>query len=353
MGMTVKWEENGGFYFHIKIIMSKRADFLVQILERLGAPLMAAVNAVSVKESGGADVSRDAERIAQLLTRSVQFSVIMSESSGLRNGGDSVRLALAALGAELMGAQYSQTGKIPAEADIRKTTEALGAVLAFADNFALAADNHARLENLRPGDVLADDAQINIQHIALFAPVVAAIMAFPFGQPEKKLVQDIAARLTQTAAAMQSRIGSGADDRTNKRGELEILRGLARLYASCHETETKRIMAMNPGARSGAQSLDPVWKSFEEGAAMLEIIAGNADGAAGVISSSSAGELTPAAPARVPAAEPPAVRPAAPPPLAASPQPVAESPKVAPEKEAGYNPMSFFKPPKKDDETKG
>ena len=99
-------------------IMNQRAAFLLQILERLGAPLVAAVSAVSARADtggNGGNPAKDAERVAELLARSVQASVALTESSGLRNGGDSVRLALAAIAAQLLGDNYRQTGKIIVE----------------------------------------------------------------------------------------------------------------------------------------------------------------------------------------------------------------------------------------------
>lgn len=325
--------------------MNQRAGLLVQILEKLGAPLMAAVNAVSQRSGSGADPARDAGRVAELLARSVQVGVALSESTGLRNGGDSVRLALAAIGAQLLGGHYRQTGKMPGEADVKRLTTALEAVLTFADNFEVAADNIARLENLAPGDVLADSAQINIQYVGLFVPVVTAVARFPFGQPERKLVQDIATRLMATAEGIARRAGEegGGDARAAKQTEMQVLRGLVALYAACHTAETERLMAMDAAARSSMQSLDAVWKAFDAGAVMLEILAGGnvPESPADTASASGGGGFIPA-----PASPPPQQAQQA---LQQSPPPV--DAKVAPENQPGYNPMSFFKPPaKKGDE---
>lgn len=314
--------------------MTQRADLLLQILERLGAPLMAAVNAVARQPANEGAPAKDAERVAELLARSVQAGMALSETSGLRNGGDSVRLALTALAARLLGEHYRQTGKVPAEADIKRLTGALEAVLIFSDNFALAADNIARLENLAPGDILADESQVNIQYLGLFVPVVIAVARFPFGQPERKLAQDIAARLIAVAGEARQRAGTFPDRKAEKRAELQILRALVALYAACHGAETDRLMAMNAEARGQAQSMDAVWRAFDQGVTMLEILAGNiAPGADGGTASSGG-----PAPAAVVPPSPFTAQPAPPPP---------PEQKVAPEEQAGYNPMSFFKPPGK------
>lgn len=312
--------------------MSQRSDFLLKILENIGTPLMAAINDNANRSPDDATPVKDAERMAELLTRSLQISIALSGSMDMREGaggGDSVRVALAALAAGLLGGHYKQTGKMPGDNDIKRLTTALEAVLTFSDNFTPAADNIARLENMAPG--MADENQINIQYINLFVPVVVAATRFPFGQPEKKLVQDVAGRLIDTAAAVRGRLQDGsAEAKGSKQAELQILQALIKLYVSCHNAETDRLMKTG----EGGGSIDGVWKAFDTGLAMLEMLSESAVPGETEAASTGGSWIAPAAATPPP---PPAAPPAAPPP------PAAEEQKVAPDSGTGYNPMSFFK----------
>ncbi|HEY8191661.1 MAG TPA: hypothetical protein VIG74_04490, partial [Alphaproteobacteria bacterium] len=287
--------------------MSQRSDFLLKVLENIGVPLMAAINDNANRTPDDATPVKDAERMAELLGRCVQVSVALSGSMDMREGaggGDSVRVALAALAAGLLGGHYKQTGKMPGDNDIKRLTTALEAVLTFSDNFAPAADNIARLENMAPG--MADENQVNIQYINLFVPVVVTAMRFPFGQPEKKLVQDVAGRLIDTAAAVRGRLQDGSPEaKGSKQTELQILQGLIKLYVSCHDAETDRLME----ARDGGGSIEGVWKAFDTGLAMLELLSENAIPDDTEAASTGGSWVAPAA-----ATQPPPP-PAAPPPL--------------------------------------
>jgi hypothetical protein len=313
--------------------MSQRFEFLLKVLENIGAPLMAAINDNAARVPDDATPVRDAERMAELLGRCVQISVALSGSMDMREGaggGDSVRVALAALAARLLGGHYKQTGKMPGDNDIKRLTTALEAVLTFSDNFTPAADNIARLENMAPG--MADENQVNIQYINMFVPLVVSVMRFPFGQPEKKLVQDVAGRLIDTAAALRGRLQDGSPEaKGSKQAELQLLQGLISLYVSCHDAETDRLAA-DDRAGGSTGSIDNVWNAFDTGLAMLELLSENAvPGSASETSSSGGSSIAPAP------VQPP---PAAPSPL---PPPAAQEQKVAPETGTGYNPMAFFK----------
>ena len=152
-------------------------------------------------------------------------------------------------------------------------------------------------------------------------------------------MQDIAARLIATATDVRKKIPDGpADIRAQKGAEMQVLRGLVGLYAACHAAETDRLMTMDINVRGQAQSMDAVWKAFDKGLVMLEVLAGSITSDENTAAATSSGGPAPVTP-------PAATTPVAPPPVAAA--PAQEEPKVAPENQAGYNPMSFFKPPGK------
>lgn len=310
--------------------MSQRAEFQIQVLERLGVPLMTAVGSVSARMGVAPDMRADATRLAELISRTVQMSVSLSESMDIRDDqgqADGLRLALAGLSAPLVAGAYEMTGHVPAEGDIGRLASTLGAVLAFADNFTPAADATARLNALEAGPYTGgpDEPQIHIQALFALVPVIQAIGVYSFGRPEKKLVQDVSATVLDRATAMCGRmLGPNATLAQKKKAELSIVRALCLLYAQCHAMETSRLMMMDDASRnamiqqSGGQvPMDAVWAAFDRGAEMLTLTAeavvpgaGAASGGASV-PRPSAPVMTPpvtapaAAPVRAPA-EPPA-----------------------------------------------
>lgn len=349
--------------------MSQRAVFMLQVLERLGAPLLSAVCEAGARAGQPDAAPREAEQLAALLAKSVQASLALAGAMALKekdSNADAGRLALTGLSAGLIGGQYRQTGRMPDEAEIKRLVTALEAVMTFADNFTPAAENTLRLQGLEPGFFPADENQIHIQYLNAFVPVVGAVSAFSFGRQEKKLLQEVASRLCAQAASLREAApGKSGDNKIAKQAELKILKGLAELYVQCHMAETQRLTAMDEASRAKAQvdgvlSLDPVWKAFDLRVSMLEMLAGSVLpdhlGAGG-------GPEPAAAPPVSAPASPFATAPAAPPvsaPPAAAVQPAAPAvppadAKVAPVADGNYNPMSFFKPgtKKPDDDATG
>lgn len=339
---------------------------MLQVLERLGAPLLAAACDVAAR-SGGAETPREAERLAELLAKSVQASLALAGTMALKEKdgtGDAGRLALTALAAGLVGGQYRQTARVPDEAEIKRMVAALEAVMTFADNFTPAAENTLRLQGLEPGFFPADENQIHIQYLNAFVPVVGAVSAFSFGKQDKKLLQEIAARLCAQAAALRAAAAGSGGEKADRMAELKILGGLVDLYVQCHMAETQRLMALDEAARAQAQesgglSLDPVWQAFDLRVSMLEALCGSIlpdlqgagpapEGVPTPFDSPAAAVSAPAvAAAPVSAAAPPPQQPVAPPQA----EPVAPAEPAAPAGQENYNPMSFFRPgAKKPDE---
>lgn len=347
------------------------------------------MQAVIAGRAGNAGLQDDAAAVAELLGKSVLAGIELGQVMDLSTAedqGDSLRLALAAISSALIAARYKSAGQAPAEADIKKMTAALQAVLAFSENFAPDAQNTARLSNLEAIGQGANAHQAAVQYIQALTPVVNAVSAFPFGQPEQKLIMEISGRLTQKASAIAGALPGAPSGDEKKSAELAVLRALAQIYGAAHEAETARISGLSEEARAqqsaAAQSMDGVWKSFDERVMILEALAQSmVPGMKSTSSSSSGSGAAPAKPApATQASAPPAAPPSAPPggnpmsmfvkkPEGGEPPPPQETPQAAPpepppqapppKQEApppsgdngGKSPMSFFKPgAKKDDE---
>lgn len=298
--------------------MDSRTQFLLQLLQKLGAPLMAAVGAHSDGEE------KDAQTLATLLSESVKVSISLSQAMNLKTDdgdADAIRVSLATLAAGLVAESYKASGRVPNDADSRRISKALESVIVFADNFAPAAEHAQRLKTLDETPPFFDAVQTNIFAIHALLPAIAAIEEFSFGQADTKLVQDVSDRLGAKSKELLNTLGAGGTTMS----ELVILQALARIYAGAHKAETERMKAFG----DSAGGLDAVWKSFETQATMVTVLLGSMGG--GFAASSGGGGKKPAvsAPAETPEAPPPAA-PSAPPPAATAPS-------------APANPMSFFK----------
>ncbi len=303
--------------------MDQRTEFLLQLLQKLGAPLMQAVNARP--GTGDETGQQDATAISSLLSESVKISINLSQAMNLKpedGDADAIRVALAALAGNLVADSYKQTGRVPADADSRRMTKALEAVIMFADSFAPAGEHAKRLETLDGTPPFFDAAQTNIYAIHALLPVIAVIEEFSFGQQDTRLIQDISDRLHIHARGLKDQFS--VDD--NPINEIVILQALAQIYASVHRAETVRLR--DTGGSDQAASLDGVWAAFDRQLSMMEVLLTSMTGAPVSGSGRGGGKKPDVAVAEAPAAEAPAAPPSPPPPSA---------------KPAAGNPMGFFK----------
>ena len=362
--------------------MNQRAQYLIQILDKIGAPLLGAA------ERGGDDADT-AQIVASLLGKVVETSISMNQALDLDAADaqdDSLRVALAALAGDIVADQYKQKGKVPEAADLTRIQSAISAVLTFGDNFTLSSDHVERLSKMKADGAVVDTHQINIQYVNALIPVINAVGAFPFGQPEQKLIMDVSDRLVKRTAEMRETLLPGLSGDDEKLAELAILRATASVYAACHEAETQR---MSGADAPDTVSIDPVWKAFESRTAMLEAVVKNImpDNAATQASVAAAAVVTDPTPASPPVQEtPPAAAPPAentqadtsqkpaifggetkeqqattpaPPPASPAeeppaPPPAQEQPPAPPQESAdtgGASPMGFFAKPKDGEDT--
>jgi hypothetical protein len=334
-------------------MISERTALQIQILENLAAPLMAAVDAVAARTgalAGDAADRQGAEQVAALLGRTVQTSITLADGLKLKDTDDDAgRVALAALAARLVAAQYEgSNGKIPGDNDNKRVAAVLEAVLSFADNFAAGAEGRTRLELLDAGKeagkgAALDETQLALQYVAALVPVVNEAAAFSFGRAEKKLVQDIADRLVADAAALRRDIlGDKLSLADARRAELQVLRLLAGVYAACHRAETLRLAQMSPADREkiaaaggGNIPMEPVWDAYGLRLSVLAALGGTLTG-------NKAADSAGPQPAAAPVAQAPAAPPPAPPPVDPSAVPAAAA--AAATGDGKQNPMAFFKP---------
>lgn len=331
--------------------MNQRIAYLSQIIEKIGAPLLISILEASMK-SGAANspeaLKDDAQKLAELLSRTVLLSIDLGKMIEIEKSPaeytESLRVAMAGLAGPMVASQYTQLMKTPAEADLKKLSGALEAVLTFSDNFAPSPENAARLDLLKANGTPSDSHQITIQYIQAFVPVADAIATFPFGQSEKKMMQDAADRINGRAHQMTNLVyGNSIDSAQHKLTTLSFVKALADIYSHCHRAEMNTMMALRDTDASAQQkSLQTLWDNFEMRAAMIEALANNLSGQ-GASSKAPAPQQVQQAPQSAP--------------VQASPQPVqteqpASQMQSAPPTQQSAppagNPMSMFAKPKEE-----
>ncbi len=355
--------------------MNAKSQYLIQVLEKIGAPLLSSIveSSASTSEGMAAD---DAQRMAELLARTTQASLeiagVISPVNATQD--DAFRLALAALAAPVIADHYRYDKQVPGDSDIKKITAALQTVVTFADNFEAGIDHARTLQGLGNHTAALESSQIALHQVMAFTPVINAVSSFSFGMNEPKLISDIAGRLVGKSLAMSAEWFAGADETARRKSALDILKTLARIYAACHMAETARLQS----AGAAAGGIETVWKNFDLRVALLEALASGLLDSSSISSSSRAPEAAAAPPpqsganplsgfAKKPPSEtppakeaPPASSPTGASPLGifakkptdqapASPPPQAPEKSQSPPANPGTNPMGFFKPPAKKD----
>lgn len=342
--------------------MSQNIKFTLQLLEKIGAPLAAALQSVPLK---GEDTDVQAAKLmAQMLGQAVQISISLNSAFNLMEEdaqADSTRLALASLAAPLIANFYSQNEAVPDDKDIKNLIKSMESVIAFADNFSAAEEGKSRLVTLDNSAPLFDKTQSALVVMQALTPVIIAVGEFSFGQSETKLMQDITAKLEENAADIAKRTNLG-----DKLSELMIFKALCTLYGECHSVETQKLANASPDSdkNRGDLSLEPVWKNFNTKVAMIEAVMGLESPAAAKTESAKAPvvETPKETPAAAPAAtggpmgffkkpDEAATTPKAEPAVIAEPEeveeqaaPAAESAPAAPPASPPSSPMGFFKP---------
>ncbi|HPQ50465.1 MAG TPA: hypothetical protein PKZ89_02165 [Alphaproteobacteria bacterium] len=263
--------------------MEQRSAFLLQVLEKLAAPLVAAISEVSVRQQMSPDPAQhgslkpEAEQVAGLLTKSTQMSISLADFVDLKlpeNEADSLRLALTSLASPMIANIYRLAGRSPTDAEIERVTSALNAVISYADGFAPAADATGRLAQMENDFAPSDASQVSILYISALLPAINSVMSYSFGVPEKRLVQDVGERLVREAKVLRTRMFPAMnDERMIAKADLALLRIVASIYSQCHFAEMAKLMATEEQARQGmAPAMTSLWQAFILRIQMIEVL---------------------------------------------------------------------------------
>jgi len=263
--------------------MDRKSAFLLQVLEKLAAPLVAAISEVAVRQQMMPDPAQhgsmkpEAEQVAGLLTKSTQMSIGLAGLVDMKlpeSEADSVRLALTSLSSPLIANIYRLAGRSPTDQEIERVTAALNAVISYADSFAPAADATVRLNNLENDFAPTDPSQLSILYMSALLPAVNSVMSYSFGVPEKRLVQDVGERLVREAKVLRTRMfPSMTDEMMMAKADLALLRIAASIYSQCHFAEMAKLMATEDQTRQGmAPAMTSLWQAFILRMQMIEVL---------------------------------------------------------------------------------
>ena len=263
--------------------MDTKSAFLLQVLEKLAAPMVAAISEVSVRQALIPDPSQpnamrpEAEQVAGLLTKSTQLSIGLSglmEMKQAEDEADSIRLALTSLASPLMSNIYRLAGRAPTDAEIQRISEAMGAVVSYSDGYRAASDVNVRMAQIEADFFPSDDAQVSLLYMSALLPVVNSIMAYSFGQPEKKLVQEVTERLVRESKFLRAKMFPEIPEgQLSAKADLALLRMAGLIYSQCHFAEMAKLMATEDQVRQGmAPTMTALWQSFILRMQMLEIL---------------------------------------------------------------------------------
>lgn len=263
--------------------MEERSAFLLQVLEKLAAPLVAAISEVAVRQqlipdpTQSGSLKPEAEQVASLLTKSTQMSISMSGFVDMKleeNEADSLRLALTSLSSPLVANIYRLAGRAPNDAEIARVVDALNAVISYADSFTPAADATGRMSRIDNDFAPTDQAQLTILYISAMMPAVNSVMSYSFGVPEKRLVQDVADRLVREAKVLRTRMfPTMIGEAEVAKADLALLRIVASIYSQCHFAEMAKLMATEEQSRQGmAPAMTSLWQAFILRIQMIEIL---------------------------------------------------------------------------------
>lgn len=248
--------------------MPASSFFSVQLLSKIGAPLVRAIDMVSSVNKSEAEA---AETMAKMLALTVEASISLHEKLGVTENeeqADATRMALAALIAPLIGGFYERHEKLPTGEDKEKIVKLLQTVLTFSKKYSPASEHVSRLSTIGEGQVLFDAGQSKLVVIQSMVDVMNAISEFNFGQKETQLIQGIAEQLEKDAAVLAKENGI-----SDKLSELMIFKSLALVYATCHRAAGKKLS----DSQGGILPIDPVWAAYETRVAMMSALISGED----------------------------------------------------------------------------
>lgn len=245
---------------------SKQAQALLRVFESLAVPLMGAVDEV-LSWTGNTQTTpteETARQFAALLSSSIATGTQMAGklNPATQEDGEAARLKTSALAGTVIAQHYALTGQMPDDAFTQRLMDAFDATLSLADSFSY------------PGTDDSDPADPVAARALALAPFVAAVMRFPFGQSDAKLIRRLGEDLCERASNLTEAfsVGQPRNEELYAARELAFLKGCAGLLARACDIEMNRLQGED--VKDPEAMIDAVWKRFEDGLDVLRAVIG-------------------------------------------------------------------------------
>ncbi len=256
----------------------KRAELLSVIMHDIGLPVIQGIVEVALEKPE----EKIVEDVTQLLKKTVDNAEDIKDSLDLLEDEEkdiSVRLNLATLSCHIIASYYNKMGRLPTEAELRKSVSSVDLLLTFSENYI----PMGRLDDVFPEHIRGlsplSRTVANLVYLKYYVPLVEAVAEFSFGQPETKMIQNVSEKLKEAAGELTTHLmGDDISLHEQKSSELLILSSLIPLYCSCHNKEKDRIMNLSDSERSKENSsmqIENIWKIFDKRMSMLTLLAQN------------------------------------------------------------------------------
>ncbi len=254
----------------------KRAELLSVIMHDIGLPVIQGIVEVALDKSE----EKVVEDVTQLLKKTIDNAEEIKDLLDLLEDEEkdiSVRLNLATLSCHIIAAYYNKLGRLPTEAELRKSVSSVDLLLTFSENY-IPMD---RLDGVFPEHIRGlsplSRTVANLVYLKYYVPLVEAVAEFSFGQAEVKMIQNVSEKLQVFASDLTRHLmGDDIPEYEKRSSELLILSSLVPLYCSCHNREKARIMGLSDSERSKETSdkqIENIWKLFDKRMSMLTLLA--------------------------------------------------------------------------------
>lgn len=254
----------------------KRAELISIIMHDIGLPVIQGIVEVAQDRSE----KKVVEDITELLKKTIDNAEEIKSLLDLLEDEEkdvSVRLNLATLSCHIIAAYYQKNGRLPTEAELKRSVSSVDLLLTFSENYI----PMERLDGVYPEHLRGlsplSRTVANLVYLKYYVPLIDAVAEFSFGKTKTKMIQDVSEKLRHKATELTHLLmGMSVSEAEQKSSELLILSSLIPLYCSCHNKEKDRIMALDEKTRNQEKSddqIDNIWKIFEKRMEMLTLLA--------------------------------------------------------------------------------
>lgn len=206
-----------------------------------------------------------AQTIASLLSKSVQSGINLSPLIALEDTpehAESLRIALTALGANVVSTLHTDHNGDITAAHIDTITDGARTVMGLSNTFQASPEATLRLHSLSPAatDIQADTPQSRLHILHSFLPILHAIQRHPLQDSPPDLLPNIHARLSREVTRLTQPFLTDTTASADQTTALQraLLHAVCDLYAAAHSPP--------------AHDINAVWARFDSSLALMDTL---------------------------------------------------------------------------------